>query len=54
MKNKRRTYLKDLTHKQKDVFEYLLTNQKNFVYPPTLDELCTALGLNSRGSLYGV
>ena len=44
--------MKDLTRKQKDIFEYLLTNQKNFVYPPTLEELCTTLGLNSRGSLH--
>ena len=44
--------MKDLTRKQKDIFEYLLTNQKNFAYPPTLDELCAALGLNSRGSLH--
>jgi len=44
--------LKDLTRKQKEIFEYLLTNQKKFTYPPTLDELCSALGLNSRGSLH--
>lgn len=44
--------MKDLTRKQKEIFEYLLTNQKKFTYPPTLDELCSALGLNSRGSLH--
>lgn len=41
-----------LTRKQKDIFEYLLTKQKNFPYPPTLEELCIELGLNSRGSLH--
>ena len=44
--------MKELTRKQQDVFEFLLTNQKNFAYPPTLDEVCLALGLNSRGSLH--
>jgi len=44
--------LKDLTRKQKDVFEYLLANQKKFEYAPTLAELCKALELSSRGSLY--
>jgi len=44
--------MKELTRKQQDIFEFLLTNQKNFAYPPTLDEVCSALGLNSRGSLH--
>ena len=44
--------MKELTRKQQDIFEFLLTNQKNFIYPPTLDEVCSALGLNSRGSLH--
>jgi len=50
--NKRRTILKELTRKQQDIFEFLLGNQKDFVYPPTLDEVCVALGLNSRGSMH--
>ena len=44
--------MKELTRKQQDIFEFLLTNQKKFAYPPTLDEVCSALGLNSRGSLH--
>jgi len=42
----------ELTRKQQDIFEYLLSNHKQFAYPPTLEEVCTALGLNSRGSLH--
>jgi len=42
--------LQELTRKQQDVFEFLLKNK--FSYPPTLDEVCSALGLTSRGSLH--
>ncbi|MBE0469960.1 MAG: transcriptional repressor LexA [Methyloprofundus sp.] len=42
----------DLTRKQKEIFEFLLSNQQKFSYPPTLDEVCQALGLSSRGSLH--
>jgi len=42
----------ELTRKQQDIFEFLLANQTQFAYPPTLDEVCVALGLNSRGSLH--
>ena len=31
---------------------FLCNNYENFSYPPTLDELCGALGMASRGSLY--
>lgn len=41
-----------LTRRQQYVFDYLLRNQENFAYPPTLEELCIELGLASRGSLY--
>ncbi|WP_428353834.1 transcriptional repressor LexA [Methyloprofundus sp.] len=44
--------MNELTRKQQDVFAYLLSNDKQFAYPPTLDEACAALGLNSRGSLH--
>lgn len=44
--------LKELTRKQQDIFEYLINNYANFSYPPTLDEVCVELGLNSRGSLH--
>lgn len=41
-----------LTRRQQEIFDYLRTNASQFVYPPTYDELCQALGLSSRGSLY--
>ena len=42
----------DLTRRQRQIFDFLCENQANFDYPPTLDELCSALGMASRGSLY--
>lgn len=42
----------DLTRRQREIFDYLSDNLENFAYPPTLDELCKALGMASRGSLY--
>ncbi len=44
--------MKELTRKQQDIFEFLLANDKKFSYPPTLGQVCMALGLNSRGSLH--
>lgn len=41
-----------LTRKQQEVFDFLLANQERFPQPPTLDELCRAMGLKSRGSLH--
>ena len=41
-----------LTRRQQEIYEYLLDNLHKFPHPPTLDELCTALGLSSRGSLH--
>lgn len=41
-----------LTRKQQEVFDFLLANQERFPQPPTLDELCLAMGLKSRGSLH--
>lgn len=41
-----------LTRKQQEVFDFLLANQKKFIQSPTLDELCFAMGLKSRGSLH--
>jgi repressor LexA len=42
----------NLTRKQQQLFDYLLNNQDSYSNPPTLDELCSALGLKSRGSLH--
>ncbi|MFA6052235.1 MAG: transcriptional repressor LexA [Methylobacter sp.] len=44
--------LNSLTRKQQEVFDFLLQNQDQFAHPPTLEELCTAIGLKSRGSLH--
>ncbi len=42
----------DLTRRQQEIYEYLVKNLHKFPHPPTLDELCAALGLSSRGSLH--
>ena len=41
-----------LTRRQQAIYEYLRDHQERFDHPPTLDELCHALGLKSRGSLH--
>ncbi len=41
-----------LTRKQQEVLDFLLANQERFPHPPTLEELCLAMGLKSRGSLH--
>lgn len=41
-----------LTRKQKQILDFLLNSQESFQHPPTLDELCAALGLKSRGSMH--
>lgn len=42
----------NLTRKQQEIFDFLLQNQEQFSHPPTLEELCAAMGLKSRGSLH--
>ena len=41
-----------LTRKQKEILDFLLSSQDDFIHPPTLDELCSAMGLKSRGSMH--
>lgn len=41
-----------LTRRQQEIFNHLRENAGRYTQPPTLDELCTALGLKSRGSLH--
>lgn len=41
-----------LTRRQLEVFNFLRENQEAFACPPSLDELCAALNMASRGSLY--
>ncbi len=40
-----------LTRKQREIIDFLLQNPQAFAHPPSLEELCGALGLKSRGSL---
>ncbi len=41
-----------LTKKQQEVVNYLIEHYRLFDVPPTLDEICHALELKSRGSLH--
>ncbi len=41
-----------LTRRQQEIYDYLREHLDAFPHPPTLDELCDALGLKSRGSLH--
>lgn len=41
-----------LTRKQQQLLDFIIENQDRFPQPPTLDELCFAMGLKSRGSLH--
>jgi repressor LexA len=41
-----------LTRRQREIFNFLRDNTGSFSRPPSLDELCAALGMASRGSLY--
>ena len=41
-----------LTRRQREIFNFLRDNSESFARPPSLDELCAALGMASRGSLY--
>jgi len=41
-----------LTRRQQQIYDYLVDHADYFEHPPSLDELCQALGLSSRGSLH--
>jgi repressor LexA len=41
-----------LTRRQREIFNFIRDNYESFSYPPSLDQLCAALGMVSRGSLY--
>jgi repressor LexA len=41
-----------LTRRQREIFNFLRDNYESFTHPPTLDQLCSSLGMASRGSLY--
>ncbi len=44
--------MNELTRRQREIFDFLRDNYESFAHPPTLDQLCAALGMASRGSLY--
>jgi repressor LexA len=41
-----------LTRRQREIYELIAASRDRFPYPPSLAELCRALGLASRGSLH--
>jgi len=41
-----------LTRRQQEIYDFLHHNAQQFAHPPTFDELCSLLGLSSRGSLH--
>ncbi|HHZ69779.1 MAG TPA: transcriptional repressor LexA [Methylococcaceae bacterium] len=41
-----------LTRKQQEIYQFLVEHYQHRNTPPTLDEICSALGLKSRGSLH--
>jgi repressor LexA len=41
-----------ITRRQQEIYDFLVDNLDDFTHPPTLDELCVALGLSSKGSLH--
>jgi repressor LexA len=51
-KYKKGEWMNALTRRQREIFDFLRDNHETFPHPPTLDELCAALGRASRGSLH--
>ena len=45
-------HMSTLTRRQREIFNFLRDNSEHFSRPPSLDELCSALGMASRGSMY--
>jgi repressor LexA len=44
--------MNDLTRRQREIFDFLRSNHEKFPVPPTLEQLCSALGVVSRGSMH--
>ena len=42
----------ELTRRQREIHRYLLDHADQFPHPPSLDELCEAIGVRSRGSMH--
>lgn len=47
-----RAAAESLTRRQQEVLDFLRAAAAAFAHPPTLDELCRAMGLASRGSMH--
>ncbi len=43
---------KNLTRRQQEISDYLQSHEHVFPFPPTLEELCHAMGVSSRGSMH--
>lgn len=41
-----------LTRRQREIFDFLREHADQFPHPPTLSELCDAMGLSSKGSMH--
>ncbi len=41
-----------LTRRQQEIYEYLREHGDQFTRPPSLEELCVAIGMKSRGSMH--
>ena len=41
-----------LTRRQQEIYDYLVETEDQYEHPPTLEELCWAFGLSSRGSMH--
>lgn len=41
-----------LTHRQNEIYQYLIDHRKTFEHSPTIEEVCTAMGVKSRGSMH--
>jgi repressor LexA len=41
-----------LTRRQREVYDFLRDHTHRFAHPPSLDELCEAMGTRSRGSMH--
>ena len=41
-----------LTRRQQDILDFLRRHADEFTHPPTLSELCEAMGLSSKGSMH--
>ncbi len=43
--------MNNLSRRQREIFDFIRAHYHTFSYPPTLEQLCQALGMASRGSL---